>query len=71
MSYKKIGEISCSLNLGLIYDLEYSFDPKGSTITIHFVNTTGKYIHPQTNRVTDRLSQREIPRLWYRCGQIS
>lgn len=44
MAIKHIEKISCSLNLGLIYSLDYSFSPKdGVKITAYFVNESGVY----------------------------
>ena len=44
MAIKKIGKVSCSLNLGLIYQLNYSYVPQeGVKISIYFVSESGKY----------------------------
>ena len=44
MSIKKIPNVSCSLNLGLIYNLSYSYIPQeGSKISILFFNENGIY----------------------------
>ena len=41
---RKLENVSCSLNLGLIYSLDYSYSPEdGINITIFFVNQTGDY----------------------------
>jgi len=48
MAIKRIQQISCSLNLGLIYNLDYNYDPKsGSSIKIYFVNESGQYNKPK------------------------
>lgn len=44
MSIKKIDKVYCSLNLGYIYNLNYSFIPReGCKITLFFVNESGEY----------------------------
>lgn len=44
MSIRKIDKVSCSLNLGYIYDLNYSFAPEqGVTVSLFFVNESGSY----------------------------
>ncbi len=41
---KSLPQVSCSLNLGLIYDLNYNYTPQeGVRITISFVNESGIY----------------------------
>lgn len=45
---KSLTQVSCSLNLGLIYNVNYDYSPdNGATISIYFVNREGKYQHPQ------------------------
>lgn len=47
MAIRKIDQVKCSLNLGLIYNLDYSYNPQsGTTITIFFVNESGEYQAP-------------------------
>lgn len=47
MAIRRIEQISCSLNLGLIYSLDYSYEPNGGTkIKVYFVNEQGEYIQP-------------------------
>lgn len=47
MAIQQIGNVFCSLNLGLIYSVSYSYSPKsGISITIFFVNDTGIYTQP-------------------------
>lgn len=47
MAIQKIPQVSCSLNLGMIYNLDYSYDPSsGVKIKIYFVNEQGRYIMP-------------------------
>ena len=44
---RTLENVSCSLNLGLIYSLDYSYSPEsGATITIFFVNQSGEYSEP-------------------------
>lgn len=44
---RKLETVSCSLNLGLIYSLNYSYTPEnGISMTIFFVNETGDYKPP-------------------------
>jgi len=41
---RSLETVSCSLNLGLIYSLDYSYSPEsGVSITIFFVNENGEY----------------------------
>ncbi len=47
MAIKSIGNVSCGLNLGLIYSLSYSYTPKeGVNITVYFVTESGEYTEP-------------------------
>lgn len=47
MSTRSLGQVSCSLNLGLPYSVSYDYSPKsGSAITIFFVNQQGVYNRP-------------------------
>ncbi len=47
MAITKIDQVSCSLNLGLIYSLNYTYSPEeGVGMIIAFVNETGTYTHP-------------------------
>lgn len=47
MAIRKIEQVSCSLNLGLIYSLTYSYSPdSGVSISINFVNESGIYNEP-------------------------
>lgn len=44
---RTIEQVSCSLNLGLIYSVSYSWSPKdGCSITVFFVNQNGTYQKP-------------------------
>lgn len=44
---RRIEQVSCSLNLGLIYNVNYSWSPdNGVEMTIYFVNTNGTYTQP-------------------------
>ncbi len=44
---RTIEQVSCSLNLGLIYSVSYSWAPKdGCSITVFFVNENGTYQKP-------------------------
>lgn len=48
MSIRNIAQVSCSVNLGYIYSVDYSFSPDGgSSITLFFVNQAGTYSRPQ------------------------
>lgn len=48
MSIRRINPITCSLNLGQIYNLSYTYSPEnGVNITIFFVNELGQYNPPQ------------------------
>ena len=46
MSTRSLGEVYCSLNLGLPYSINYDWSAQGSAITIFFVNQTGNYQRP-------------------------
>lgn len=47
MAITRIDRVSCSLNLGLIYSVDYNYSPdSGITFTIAFVNQQGVYTHP-------------------------
>lgn len=47
MAIRTIAQITCSLNLGLIYSAQYSYSPEGgSEITLFFVNQQGVYTRP-------------------------
>lgn len=44
---RTIEQVSCSLNLGLIYSVSYSWDPKtGCSMTVFFVKEAGTYQKP-------------------------
>lgn len=44
---RNLERVSCSLNLGLIYNLEYSYSPdSGVSVTLFFVNDSGEYSKP-------------------------
>lgn len=44
MAIRRIEQVTCSLNLGLIYNLNYSFAPRdGTRITLTFINESGVY----------------------------
>jgi len=44
---RALSTVSCSLNLGLIYNIDYSYSPEnGVAITIFFVNESGEYSTP-------------------------
>jgi hypothetical protein len=48
MAIKNISEVYCSLNLGLIYNLSYSWSPQaGASITVYFAKEDGFYQRPQ------------------------
>lgn len=48
MAIRSLGQVYCSLNLGLPYSVDYRYSPKeGSSITIFFVNQQGVYTRPQ------------------------
>jgi hypothetical protein len=48
MAIKNLVQVSCSLNLGLIYSFDYSWTPQnGATISIFFVKQEGTYQRPQ------------------------
>jgi hypothetical protein len=48
MAIKNLAQITCSLNLGLIYSLDYDYSPQaGATIRLFFVNQNGTYQRPQ------------------------
>lgn len=48
MAIKNLAQITCSLNLGLIYSLDYDYSPGGgATIRLFFVNERGVYQRPQ------------------------
>ena len=45
---RRLETVSCSLNLGLIYSLNYSYSPQnGISMTLFFVNESGEYNPPQ------------------------
>lgn len=47
MAIKNITQVSCSLNLGSIYSVEYQYTPEnGVNIKLYFVNDTGIYRRP-------------------------
>lgn len=47
MSIRRLPNVSSSLNAGLIYALDYGFEPQGgATITLHYVSTSGQYLRP-------------------------
>lgn len=47
MAIRQIEQVSCSLNLGLIYSVSYSWDPQqGVSMTIFFVKENGSYQKP-------------------------
>lgn len=47
MAIRNISQITCSLNLGLIYSVNYSYSPdSGCEITLFFVNQQGTYFRP-------------------------
>lgn len=47
MAIIRIDKVSCSLNLGLIFGLDYNYSPdSGITFTLTFVNQQGVYAHP-------------------------
>lgn len=47
MAITPIAQITCSLNLGLIYSIDYSYTPQnGAAITLFFVNAQGTYTRP-------------------------
>jgi hypothetical protein len=44
---RRLEKVSCSLNFGLIYSVDYSYSPEnGVSITIFFVNESGEYSAP-------------------------
>lgn len=44
---RSISQVSCSLNLGMIYGLNYSYSPdSGTKIRVYFVNREGRYTKP-------------------------
>lgn len=48
MSTKYIEQISCSLNLGLIYSIDYNYSPSnGVEMSVFFVSENGQYAHPR------------------------
>lgn len=48
MAIRRIERVFCSLNLGLIYSVNYSYAPaNGVAITIFFENETGEYTTPK------------------------
>lgn len=48
MAIRRIEQVSCSLNLGLIYSVGYSWSPEsGVQMTVYFVNQNGTYSKPQ------------------------
>lgn len=48
MAIQNIAQVYCSLNLGLIYNVDYSYSPdNGSSITIFFFKQDGNYQRPQ------------------------
>lgn len=48
MAIRNISQVSCSLNLGLIYSVDYSFSPQdGASITLFFVSQNGTYSRPR------------------------
>ena len=50
MAIRKIEKIYCSLNLGYIYNVNYSYNPEnGIRISIFFVNESGVYKKPTLN----------------------
>lgn len=47
MALRNISQITCSLNLGLIFAADYSYDPNsGVTITLTFASQNGTYTKP-------------------------
>ncbi len=47
MAIRSLDNVSCGMNLGLIYSLSYSYSPQGGTsITVFFVNAAGEYAEP-------------------------
>ena len=58
MAINKIQNVSCSLNLGLIYQLSYSYAPRdGVKISIYFANETGVY---NTNNILSTANKQQI-----------
>ncbi len=54
MAIRNIGQIYCSLNLGMIYSVNYSWSPvNGSEITLYFANEQGSYNIPTFLRKTE------------------
>lgn len=50
---RSLENVTCSMNLGYIYDLNYSYSPEsGITITISFVNESGEYRKPSLSATT-------------------
>ena len=44
---KRLETVSCSLNLGFVYNLDYSYSPdNGVSMTLFFVNERGEYNPP-------------------------
>lgn len=59
MSLKTIEQVTCSLNLGLIYSLDYSYSPSnGISMKLFFVKEDGKY--PTMNMLPLRKAQIQI-----------
>ena len=57
---KKIDKVYCSLNLGFVYNLNYSFSQKeGVKITLFFVNESGRY---DTDKINSS-SRKELIRI--------
>lgn len=47
MAIQRLDKVFCSLNLGLIYDLSYSYSPEnGVNISLSFINESGEYTPP-------------------------
>ena len=50
MAIKNLQEVTCSLNLGYIYNVNYTFDPKtGVKIIVFFITENGQYPGIPTN----------------------
>lgn len=48
MAIRSLGQVSCSLNLGLPYSISYEYSPQnGTAITVFLVNQQGIYQRPQ------------------------
>lgn len=47
MAIRSLSQVSCSVNLGYIYSVSYSYSPdSGAAITLFFVNQSGTYSRP-------------------------